>query len=63
VSDISKYGDLAEVGKLILPKGISNVVSSSRTLQQDPVDTGTIRGVVSISDINIYKSEELSLCF
>ena len=56
VSDISKYGDVTEVGQLILPRGPKEMISSSaRTIQQRPIDTKTPGGVITLPDVMIYK--------
>ena len=55
VSDISSYGDVQEVAKLLFPRQRTVIASSTRTIQQDPIDTGTLRGVITLPDITIYR--------
>ena len=47
---------MGEVGQLILPRGPKEMISSSiRTIQQSPIDTKTLRGVITLPDVTIYK--------
>ena len=55
VTDISKYGDVKAVGELVLPRQRTLMSSAVRILRQDPVDTGTMAGVIEQEDISIYR--------
>ncbi|CAD7703133.1 unnamed protein product [Ostreobium quekettii] len=57
ITDITQYGGLADVAKLVLPKNSRFLSAESITLPQPPYDTGTIRGVIELPDIHLYRYE------
>lgn len=55
LADISDWGSLADVSRLILPTGVRVRSAEVETIQRPPRDTRTIRGVVETPPLNIYK--------
>lgn len=62
LSDITDWGGGGDVARLLLPAGVRVQSFSSTQIARPPRDTRTVKGVVELPPLTVYKCALASFC-